>query len=551
MKKITAILVAICMTITCLPLAGVDVNAAAGQGKIKKVKYQGRIITTGGTVKDVPRDSLIGAKDIVREYANQVYEAYVNSTGRSHYSDDVWKEIDEAYENVQLAIDGATKVRDLYTSDGFNLYLNPAIGEELEMIASLSTFIKHKVKSKKDIDPMCKRFVKEVKGFMKEFEREYFNDFYWGILQNIRFDAENDMKNIKTFREYIVKASKTAEALGSIAVYDVGEAIVSDDEEESILISLVESTAEDDGLIIILFDEEDTLGIYSKDGVEVERMTVVERLNLYVKNRLAQAKYKGNKAALYKEIDDFKTKVLDKLEDVNDIHDAGDKKLKALIKKTGVDCPDITKAGFGKAAREYNALTNDYNENNYSEGKWDEVEMLFIIAKKTIENAEKEYEVFGVVAELKKELKKIPTIDKEFKSKKTAAEKTLKGFMLKNNKRKYNQSKVKVVVKNGLAALAKVKKYEVEEIDRLRNLYVRNAKKCINKYRITTSKKGKGTITKSKTVAYGASCTITLTPKPGYKIKKVLLNGKKTKLKSKYVFKNVKKKQRIKAIFGK
>ena len=546
MKKITAIVVAICMMISFLPLTGIDAQGATKPGIIKKYKFRGHIITTGGTMNFEQTDSLKEAQGMVMEYIEEVYQDEVKD--RSHYCDDVWNEIEEAYENAIKAVKDAEAIRDLYSSDGLFLYLEPAIGNELEIMASLAYFIKHRVKGKVDINSMCKKFLKDVNELRSEFHREEYNDFYWGKLQNLFYDANANMKNIKSFREYVLKSSKISDAFGSLSLSGEELVISFGDDEDSILIKLIE---DDDDDAFIIWDDEDGIAIHNNMEVEMARLSTVDKLKLYVTERLTQAKYTGNKKALENEIDAFKTRVLDKLEDVDAIYEAGDKRLEELIKRTGVDCPPLTRETFIEKAKEYNALTNNYNEHNYSNEQWFEVEMLFMTAKTTIENAEMEYEVNAALSNLKKELKLIPTIDKEFKNKKTAAEKTLKGFMKKGNKKKYNQSKVKVVVKKGLAALARVEKYDIEKLESEINKYVRNARNCINKFRIKTSKKGKGKITKSKTVVYGGKCTITLTPKAGYKIKKVLLNGKTTKLKNKYVFKNVKKKQKIRAIFSK
>ena len=72
-----------------------------------------------------------------------------------------------------------------------------------------------------------------------------------------------------------------------------------------------------------------------------------------------------------------------------------------------------------------------------------------------------------------------------------------------------------------------------------------------NKYKITTSKTGKGVITKSKTVNYGSKVVITMTPSKGYKLSKVYVDGKRVSVKSKYTFKNVTLNHSIKAVFVK
>lgn len=89
--------------------------------------------------------------------------------------------------------------------------------------------------------------------------------------------------------------------------------------------------------------------------------------------------------------------------------------------------------------------------------------------------------------------------------------------------------------------------YKFKTIKEHHNIKVDFAKQT---FKVTTSKKGKGKITKSKTVAYGSKVVIKVKPKKGYRIAKVTIDGKKVKAKKKYTI-TVTKAKKVKAVFKK
>ena len=151
---------------------------------------------------------------------------------------------------------------------------------------------------------------------------------------------------------------------------------------------------------------------------------------------------------------------------------------------------------------------------------------------------------------VKKKFDRFPVKTVELKNKrKSAYDKLVKKYKT-DGKKKYDQKKVRDLLKKAKAAMNKVT--EPEDVSGVYQEYVSKLNKTINKYTVKTSKKGKGTITKTKKVKYGANFTVKFTPKAGYKIKKITVDGKKLKkLKNKYTFKKVKKAHKIKVVFGK
>ena len=537
MKKVLSIVIALCMMCSLVPALGAE---AYGATKLASTKAM------------AANDSLKEAKGFVAEYIDETYEEYVKS--KSMYIDDIWNEIQKSYDAAMKKVNAAKKKKDLYSTDGLFIELAPAIDKEVSLMAKFGGLIKHYVKSKNDLKVMKRDLGYAIKTYKSMLKKKDYNDFYWGRLQNLFYDANVSLGKIKNFRDYLILADviygKLGQAASAYMPEWLEEIVISfDDEEDSILIPLIPE-ATDDGWIII---EEDEMGppIYNKVQVEAARLEVVEKLNLYVDNQLTMAKSKADKDKLKEEIQKYKTSKLDKIEDVDAIYAAGDKKLSALIKKTGVACPDITVKDFIKVAKEYNALTSKYSQYEYSDSMWLMVEATFTATKDIIMNATKKYEVYGVLKDLKEALKIIPKAKKEFNDLKSRTVKKLKSYTNKKNRKKYSQGKVKTVVKNGIAALNKVEKYDVNALQEKCDFYIKKADGCIKKFLIKTSKKGKGTITKSKKVKYGGKCVIKITPKAGYKIKSVRIDGKKKKLKNAYTFKKVTRKHRVRVVFGK
>jgi hypothetical protein len=109
--------------------------------------------------------------------------------------------------------------------------------------------------------------------------------------------------------------------------------------------------------------------------------------------------------------------------------------------------------------------------------------------------------------------------------------------------------KVASVVINGKKiAIPKTNSYTFKNISANQTIEVAFALKT---FKISTSKKGKGTVTKSKAVAYGKNFTVKFKAAKGYKILKITVDGKKVKVKKSYTFKKVTKAHKIKVYYVK
>lgn len=532
---------------------------SSGNFKVTKIRGRRALTVSPGSkpaaaaLSDTRSERLEEKKGIVREYAESVYDEYVSDP--SLYSSEVWNEIENAYNSALSKIENAKQTRDLYTTDGFFLYISDEISDDLETMSALSTQIKHYIKGSSDVKKLVRAQKKELKELRKQTKKKYFNDFYWGRLQNLFTHSLKELDKVNSVRDYLKAKENVDSWFGEVQMLifqtTFGTAQNADGEEdeepydysdEEILIPL---SSDEEEFIIIIFDDEMSDYILTKKDVEKERKYQTEKLNAYIEKRLVQAKYKGDTKKLKKEVSSFRKKVLNKLEDKESIEKAVNEKLQQLMSETGVGCPAVTRRDFIAAARTYNAKTSDYSRQDYSELKWMDVQNCFFAAKSAIEQAEYQFELYSALDELDKSVKKIMPAKKEFAKVKKQAKKKLRSYTNKKGRRKYVQKKVRKVVKKGLRALDKVEKYEVSELENVAAAYEEKAEKCIKKFRITVKKTGRGKTGRSKKVKYGDTYRLKLSPDAGERIISVTVDGRSRKLKNAYTFRKVKKKHSI------
>lgn len=560
-----AVIIAAALVVSVLPVATGSAKAAGmrsvsymnkrSAGKFIHTRIAGKTVLAAPMNAEVKDDTLEEIRDSVRDYIMQLYDTYIKD--ELLYSGDVLKEIKASYSKLLRMTDEAEYISDLYTTDGFFAELAPAISDEVDMLEALSYQIKHYVKGNADISNYVKRMKKELTELKRNARKSEFNDFYWGRLQNCLADGAASLSGVKNIRDYIIAVSEIqrwdADAIMSVFYEDSGEegeneeADEEDYSDEDILISLL---PDDDSEIILVLYEEGSEYILNKYEVEAVRVTQTEIMKAYIDKLSGRQISKSTAGKLKKQIDEFRKSRLSKIEDAERIRNESSKKLHDMMASQGVSTGPLTKRKYIQIASQYNAMTSNYSRNDYSETKWMQVEGAFFRAKNAIEEAEYDFELDGVLNYLAGKLKAIPKADKEFAGEMKKIKKKLKSFTKGKKKKKYRQKKVRKVIKKGYKALAKVKKYEVEELQEVGEAYIEKAEACIKTFRITVKKKGKGKVTKSTRAAFGDSFTVCIAPKAGYKIRSVKIDGKKKKLKNSYTFSKVKKKHKIKVVFG-
>ncbi len=222
--------------------------------------------------------------------------------------------------------------------------------------------------------------------------------------------------------------------------------------------------------------------------------------------------------------------------------------INTLESKTNIYYQEISTTTINKLYAGLNKLNKKYTDRNiYSNNYASKNANIIQQAQNTIDYTIYEAEIpSDFLTRVEKVLKKTPTKKVELANAKKTYTKKLNLFI---NNKKYNQKLVVPIVKEGNTKINKAT--SITGVKSIYNTYYKKALTTINKYKITTSKSGKGTITKSKTYTYGSNVTIKMTPNKGYKISKVYVDNKRVKTTSKYTFKKINKAHSIKVVFVK
>lgn len=287
-----------------------------------------------------------------------------------------------------------------------------------------------------------------------------------------------------------------------------------------------------------LFDAQDAFAIYLKNYAE-QLIRYPDELNP-VADEVIDDIYEQSYDIAYE---------IDSLDSFDEMLSLYDRTIDNFIKETGVEYKQYSQARYTRLLKKIETLKEQYTDPKvYTENTIDSNNYIF---DSVVDLISPDYILFDVelpeddvlLERLKGELKKT-TIEEKLKKDKKSTISYLKAY--KNNK-KYNQTKVVPIVDKGISKINNAK--TIEEVWDIYYEYKAKAKKTIYKFKITTSKVGKGTISKSKTVDYGSKYAVKIKPNVGYKISAIYVDGKKVKLTETYTFKNVTKKHTIKVIF--
>ena len=384
-----------------------------------------------------------------------------------------------------------------------------------------------------------------------------YNDYYYSSIMGVK-------ANSKSILEESTDWLSIAEALGIVRA-NVSEfeplASFSENLDTDIYCENDYDDEDEDGFDYVDEEESDLIeklgvktapsiyigqDLYTKDEIK----TIKEGFNIYLDNyvnrQLKVANYPVDDSInnLYND----SVKAINSSVNVDEIVSIYERTIEKLEKTTGVEYKDYNSAKYKRLAKELDALRDKYTDSKvYSENSIYNNEYYIDFATSLIDydNIFKDVEVpSDIVDRLIEILDETPTYKEELKQLKADYIAELKTF--KNNK-KYNQSKVVAIVNEGIKKINAAK--TIEDVWDLYDEYYDKAEATIYKFKITTSKVGKGTISKSATIKYGNSYTVKIKPTVGYKISAIYVDGKKVKLTEKYTFKNITKKHTIKVVF--
>lgn len=542
-RKILTIVLSLAMLVTMMPAAAfaAATDSGRGTGSVPKVeKINGRyIIRTVDSTLEMYKQALRDAVD--EKYVDVVKD-------KSEYSGEVWNKINAVYDAEMVHIDEADDANDLLEIVWIFMLPNDETAHALLTIDCLAGMTKDKINSKTSYKKIKSELLKKCKA---EYESSYvksdYNDFYWSSIQGdyaLCIDKIKAIKNLDSYVDTLVFAAET-----ELFDVDFDEGTIDEDNSDD-LIDWDDLDDGDDYTPKSVLGVENVYFEYYGQNCTKEELKELKKcmgayLDAYVNKQLKISDYDGNLTELQKVADGAKKQIADMYdgEEMLGVFTKACNKIEAATDIEMQFIDEYEEALLGDLLK----LRNTYKKEDYSSENWEQLNSLFDTMTDEISSVIYRAELpVDVTAAAKKAADSVPTYKQELKALKSKYIKKLNSYI---GNAKYKQAKVKPIVAKGKKAIKASAK--LDEVKKIYKTYNSKARKTVKKYKITTTKVGKGTITKTKRVIYGKSATVKITPAAGYKISKVYIDGKKKKLKNSYTFKNVKKSHKIKVVFKK
>ncbi|MBR0414849.1 MAG: hypothetical protein IJI67_07250 [Clostridia bacterium] len=508
MKKLIAILLAAVLVCSALPSAfGVCSfgNTTEQYGSSKSPFHVG--------------DDVTGYRQAVIGVLNDYWKPF---DAKNDYYSGVREEAMGIYKAELARIYTLTDVDELVQPGIFGMVLNDetaAVCDNLEMLSQLDLT---KMRNAAGYEVMRTKLLADIKeNIEEEFSRADYNDYYWDMLQCDYAQAVEEINAAVTYLE-LIQAQYNWQNVFFETDFEAEELVEYEDYEDvfyypqELLADVADALEEK---LVALLEK------YEKEGYRVETDAIDAVLEQY-EDAAAQAPY---------------------VEKILKAYHNAEAAITAQLGITPESRKPLTVSLKRKALARLKALYLQYNEADYGESAWYDILDIYDEARSNIQDAKYADEADEVFfAEVAKELAAVKTLAQQLKEDKDAAIAALKKYV---GNKKFNQTKIKALYAEGVK---KIKAATTSaQVEKLCNQYVAAMNKAILTYKITVTKSGKGAVTKSATVKCGASYTVKIVPTAGYKIKSIVVDGKKVKLTNAYTFKNVTKAHSIKVTFSK
>lgn len=542
MKKINILLI-ICLVLTLTPsiVNAKDTNFSKEKKLVTKINNLKNPFIK--RTKEVENALEFYKQTYIDDEMTPIYSRIMDD--RTKYSDEVIKAAQETYEEMLDVLD------DLDSEEEFNgeTFLRNFYSRQYYLY-DLSELTKKK-QEKFSISELKNSFIYQTKSFFNCFSKSSYNDYYYSKITSLKTKSLNSLS--KTTTSYPKLVNKIANIEFNVA-YDLGDSLTYyydgyDNEEEYY---------ED-------YEEE-----YYDYDYEDEIETVLESLGITIPNDLYYLA--GNKIFSKSEINDLRNGIkiyinnyVDRqfdlydgdLTEVKNIRTQVFKELNSMIDGnemvslclntieqmedlTGVKYLTVTEGTYYKYYFKIEKIYEKYSDDTiYTESGLEEISDIYYTVTAALEEYVMNVEIpKDLSTRFESLLKKVPTVKVELYNELVSMYK---------NKAKYDQTKVTKILKE--AKIAFNNTTNIDEAYEVYYEYMDRLDATIKKFTITTSKTGKGTVTKTKKVTYGSNYTVKIIPNKGYKIKSITVDGKKIKKVSKYTFKNIKKNHTLKVVF--
>ena len=560
MKRILSIVLAIAVTICFMPefsFAASSENGLPYGVKViaKSDRVLGNVNHQGNELENMKQQAL--------ELFQEEWDEFV--LDQKFYAPAVYSEMTALYKSAVDKIKNAKKIEDFLQMGMFGYTLTDDLVEYVDMIEYLSTLtIQQGIKGDNALSKAVTDLEKYKNEVFAQYKMSAYNNWYQDIISEFKLEANRKIAALKKSPSF----AECARVRTFIEKYD------NQGTDEDGLDFEIEFDDDADAESLYYFDDEKL--VYTKAEVTENISQMYAALNVYkveVLSAYAEMNSVGKKSKSYtdmeKKLSDISEKFNKEAVKIPDVETIFEKYMGAMWdmdKAAGLtennNLVDPSSSDILRLIKAIDELYMSYDITLYSSTQAGNLESLyleysedkayeFMYTKKEAETMESRAAARAkYVAKLKTKFDKIPVKTVELKNNRTKYYSKLVKKYKTNGKKKYNQKKVKKVLAQAKAEMNKAA--EPEDIETIYEKYVEKLNKTINKYTIKTSKKGKGKISKTKKVKYGKSYTVKFTPKAGYKIKRIYVDGKKLKkLKNKYTFKKVKKPHKVRVIFKK
>ena len=500
--------------------------------------------------------------DYIKQSMSEEFDLAYDQVLSTDYVDEVRVLLDDSYKDIMDTINNADSISDIadleWLSLGLISYSDEIYFKKLYFIM-LMDFSYPVVWNNTDFDVIKNKAIQNIDDLFGDIDYDDYNDYYISVIDDLKDDCYGYYDNVSNYKELANANTKAlmliSENLDEYFEFGYNSSIDYDfDSSKRIDLKKDRYTfKEEDGDILaklgvndysyymIDFDKK----VFTNENLWTFREDYLSLLESYINSEY-------NDFDFYAHISyDFLDSVADEFydaESVPEIINIFENYKEELEELSGIKFKKMSNAKKQRYYNKVHSLELEYlDESKYSSSNYWEIEDILAVAGGCYSNAVYEFEIpSDFIYNLENLLDDIPTLEEELKSAKAKYVGYLKTFL---NNKKYNQTKVKPIVNEGIKKINSAS--SVSAVKSVYSTYYYKAIMTINTYKITTSKVGYGSITKSKTVNYGSSVTIKITPNKGYKIKYLYVDGKKVKASTKYTFKNVTAKHSIKAVFAK
>ena len=503
-----------------------------------------------------------------KQYIFETVDEVYSTTYENEYSESIKQIIDEYYNELETEINSYDDLNDIIA--GVVYFLGSPMPDftdqiyiKVHALEVLVTWNNKTVKGTENINELKANIKDVVSGGMDCYnDSDEYNDYYKSIANGGKQELLNDLTTVTDFKTLAIYISKVEYVFKYFYPGLSIDLNFKNPDYSCPYNNYYDDYDYDDDYYEDEFDYEDMLEylgmavipelelsgkVFSNKQIEDIRTYTTFYLDAYVNKQLKAANYTTDIDNIKAEVEGV-INIINRSYSLEEIATIYENELNKLINKTGVEYKQITTTTYNKLDKQIKELKNKYlDEEVYSEDGFDTNATIFNYVENILYSVNMDVEIpDDFIQKVEAKLKETKTYAQELKELKEKFVKELNRF--KNNK-KYNQTKVVPIINEAVKKINA--STDMEEVYDLYYDCYEKAEKTINKYKITTKKVGKGTITKSKTVTYGSNFTVKMTPNKGYKIKSITVDGKKLKIRTKYTFKKVVKAHTIKVVFAK